>query len=143
MQDKIKELLSIDNLIKLFGLILLVMVIVCGYSKVISNKNNQMVQVDLLKITNDYMAKATSLVLQVDPNVSEQNKMAKAQNIMKIVGSSVESLLDEYSRVNHVLIVQKQMLASDAGSPLIDITEKIEAQIDGKLNQQNLLNAAK
>jgi hypothetical protein len=69
--------------------------------------------------------------------------MAKAQNIMKIVGSSVESLLDEYSRVNHVLIVQKQMLASDAGNPLVDITEKIEAQIDGKLNQQNLLNAAK
>ena len=144
MIQKIQNELSSDNLIKLLCLILFIMVLVWGYSKIIyANGNSKLVQIDLMKINNDYLGKATKLVVTVDPNLSEQERSIKAQNIMKIVGSSLENLVDEYSQKNKVIIVQKQMIVSDKGNQIKDITNEIETKIDSRINQKNLFDATK
>lgn len=143
MIKAIKERVTSDSLIKLFSTVFLVLIVVIAYTKLSNNRNLQVVQVDLIQINNDYMGKATKLVLEVNSQATSQEKIIKAQNVMKVVGASIESLLDEYSKKRHVVIIQKQMIASDAGYPLLDITNEIEAKIDSKLNQQNLFNAAK
>jgi hypothetical protein len=139
----IQERVTLDSIIKLFCTVLLILVVVIGYTKVISNRNLQVVQVDLIQIDNDYMAKATKLVLDINSQATADEKMAKAQKVMMVVGKSIEELLDEYSKKNHVAIIQKQMIASEAGYPILDITTEIEGEIDGKLSQQNLQDAAK
>lgn len=145
MLQKIQNELSSDNLIKLLCLILFIMVLVWGYSKIMytNDGSSKLVQIDLIKINNDYLGKATKLVVAVDPNLSEQERSVKAQNIMKIVGGSLENLVDEYSQKNKVIIVQKQMIVSDKGNQIKDITNEIEAKIDSRINQKNLLDATK
>lgn len=137
--------INLDNFIKLLSLSILIIAIVWGYSKYIllpNDNNSRFVQIDLIKITNDYTSKAISLVMQLNQNVTPEQKRAKAQRIMQIVGSSLEQLMNEYSVSNHVIILQKQMIASDAGSPLLDITEQIENKIDSKLSKDQIINAA-
>jgi hypothetical protein len=102
------------------------------------------VQIDLVKISSDYMQKAILLVAQINDNVqlTPDQKLNKAQEIMKVVGSSLDSLVNDYSSAHHVVVLQKQMIASDEGFKLADITAEIESQIDTRIDPNKLHDAA-
>jgi len=135
------------------GIVLLVMMCVVMISTVLYHKifvrepdviQQKFVQVDLVKISSDYMQKSILLVAQVNQNIqlTPDQKLAKSQDIMKIVGTSLDSILDDYSKVNKVVVLQKQMIASDSGLPIFDITNDIESQIDSRINPDQLHAAA-
>lgn len=100
------------------------------------------VTIDLLKINGDYMGKALNLVTQVNANVqlSDAQRMQKAQNILKVVGGSVEELTNDYALNNNVIVIQKQVVMS---GNIPDITAQIESNIDEKLARDDLINAAR
>ena len=120
----------------------------CLYHKIFVREpdviQQKFVQVDLVKISSDYMQKSILLVAQVNQNIqlTPDQKLAKSQDIMKIVGTSLDSILDDYSKVNKVVVLQKQMIASDSGLPIFDITNDIESQIDSRINPDQLHAAA-
>lgn len=135
------------------GIVLLVIMCVVMISTVLYHKifvrepdviQQKFVQVDLVKISSDYMQKSILLVAQVNQNIqlTPDQKLAKSQDIMKIVGTSLDSILDDYSKVNKVVVLQKQMIASDSGLPIFDITNDIESQIDSRINPDQLHAAA-
>jgi hypothetical protein len=120
--------------------VLLAVVFGCGLSSLLKPKN--FVTIDLLKINSDYMGKALNLVTQVNANVqlSDAQRMQKAQNILKVVGGSVEQLANDYALNNNVIVIQKQVAMS---GNIPDITAQIESNIDEKLARDDLINAAR
>ncbi len=140
-----------SNLIKVVGNVILIILVCSLYNLATNFKKNKVetpqfkvVQVDLVKISSDYMQKAILLVAKVNDNaqLTPDQKMAKSQSIMKIVGNSLDSLLNDYSASHQVVILQKQMIASDMGYPIADITTEIESQIDSRISPEALHNAA-
>ena len=88
------------------------------------------------------MGKALNLVTQVNANVqlSDAQRMQKAQNILKVVGGSVEQLANDYAFNNNVIVIQRQVVMSGS---IPDITAQIESNIDDRLVHNDLVNAAK
>lgn len=143
---KIKPIFNINFGLKIMSLVLIILVSSWGFTWYYLNKSGdpiQFVQIDLVKISSDYMQKSILLVASVNSNSSltPDQKLAKAQNIMKVVGNSIDEIVNEYSKANKVVVIQKQMIASDAGYQLTDITDQVESQIDSKINPNDLHNA--
>ena len=143
---RINENKFMDSIIQYLILLIMILIVSWGFNKY-QNRHKpeelKLVQVDLVKISSDYMQKAVLLVASANQNnnLTQDQKMEKAQNIMKVVGMSIDSIINEYSTTNKVVVLQKQMIASDAGRPLYDITNEVESQIDTRINPSDLHDA--
>lgn len=131
------------KVISVLLVLVLVILVILSIDVLKSNHNKKMVKVDIVKINNDYMGKALMLITGYNTNLSQDQKLAKAQVVMKIVGTSVENLLNDYSKKHNVLIVQSQAIASDSNAPLLDITQEIEKSINKTLDKNKLDEIAK
>lgn len=144
----ILDKIEFNTILKAFGLVLVTGLISFGTVKLYQPKEDtpKLVKVNILKINQDYTTKAVNLVLnlnQSNANITQEQRNSKAQAVMRIVGQSTQETMDDYSLKNKVIIVQAQALGSDAYTPLPDITNEIESQIDARINKDNLYNAAK
>ncbi len=140
--------IELNTILKSFGLVLVAGAISFGTVKLYQPKQDtpKLVKVNILKINQDYTTKAVNLVLnlnQSNVDITQEQRNSKAQAVMRIVGQSTQETMDDYSLKNKVIIIQAQALGSDAYTPLPDITNEIESQIDARINKDNLYNAAK
>jgi hypothetical protein len=71
---------------------------------------------------------------QQDQKLNSEQKLEQSKIIIRLAATNLQNILNQYSNNNKVIILQKQMIASDIGTPLLDITNEIENQINQQIN---------
>jgi len=87
------------------------------------NNQQRIVKIDLIKITSHYMGLlATSELKDKDTE--------KTKRISETVQKNLTSIIDEYAKSHHVVIIQAQALVDNN---TFDITNEVMLQLDRKL----------
>lgn len=119
--------------IKVVCLTLFILIVNIAYSK-INNKTTKFVQINILKITNDFTQNAISIVAK-NNNLTQADKMAQAKSLIANVAQLLSQELTDYSKKNNVVILQSQSIATDSGEQIKDITSTVENDIIYKISK--------